>query len=67
MPSTSSARPRTLATAVFVTDPETRESLLLAPGTTVTDPALIDQITHPAAWAPHSRPGLLRRSRTDRQ
>ncbi len=64
MPPASAARPRTLATAVFVTDPESRESLLLTPGTTVTDPAVAEQITHPDAWAPDP-PGQPRRSKTD--
>ncbi|WP_435059409.1 hypothetical protein [Streptomyces sp. bgisy060] len=46
------AASRTLATAVFVTDPKTHETVLLQPGTEVTDPALADQIAHPDAWAP---------------
>ncbi|MEU3046198.1 hypothetical protein ABZ705_06620 [Streptomyces sp. NPDC006984] len=46
------AAARTLATAVFITDPKTHETLLLQPGTEVTDAALADQITHPEAWAP---------------
>jgi hypothetical protein len=64
MPPASSARPRTLAAAVFVTDPETRESLLLTPGTAVTDPAVAEQITHPDAWAPDP-PRQPRRSKAD--
>lgn len=43
---------RTLATAVFVTDPRSHEILLLQPGTEITDRAVADQITHPDAWAP---------------
>ncbi|MEU5093752.1 hypothetical protein [Streptomyces sp. NPDC020996] len=43
---------RTLASAVFVVDPKTHESLLLRPGAEVTDPAIAEQITHPDAWAP---------------
>ncbi|WP_328769401.1 hypothetical protein [Streptomyces sp. NBC_00286] len=43
---------RTLATAVFVTDPKTHETLLLQPGSEVSDPAITEQITHPDAWAP---------------
>lgn len=43
---------RTLAAAVFVTDPTTHETLLLQPGTEITNPAIADQITHPDAWAP---------------
>lgn len=43
---------RILATAVFVTDPESHDTLLLQPGTEVSDPALTDQITHPDAWLP---------------
>ncbi|MGC9540015.1 hypothetical protein [Streptomyces sp. UG1] len=42
---------RTLATAVFVTDPKTHETLLLQGGEQVNDPAIADQITHPDAWA----------------
>ncbi|MFF3060172.1 hypothetical protein [Streptomyces sp. NPDC057909] len=42
---------RTLATAVFVTDPITHETLLVQPGTQITDPAIAEQITHPDAWA----------------
>jgi hypothetical protein len=64
MPPTSSARPRTLATAVFVTNPKSRESLLLVPGTTVTAPALADQITHPDAWLPDP-PRQPRRSKAE--
>lgn len=48
MPATT----RTLATAVFVTDPKTHETLLLAAGTTVADPTVAEQITHPDAWEP---------------
>jgi hypothetical protein len=43
---------RTLATAVFVTDTRTHETLLLLPGTEVSDPAIAEQITHPGAWTP---------------
>lgn len=43
---------RTLATAVYVTDPKTRETLLLQPGTEVSDSAIAEQITHPDAWMP---------------
>ncbi|MFF2566732.1 hypothetical protein [Streptomyces sp. NPDC058084] len=43
---------RTLTTAVFVTDPKTHETLLLRPGTEISDPAIADQITHPDAWVP---------------
>ncbi|WP_438491814.1 hypothetical protein [Streptomyces asiaticus] len=43
---------RTLATAVFVTDPKTHEMVLLQPGTEVSNPAIADQITHPDAWLP---------------
>ncbi|MFF9403473.1 hypothetical protein [Streptomyces sp. NPDC014744] len=46
------AASRTLATAVFITDPKTHETLLLPPGAEVSDPAIADQITHPEAWAP---------------
>ncbi|MEU1119932.1 MULTISPECIES: hypothetical protein [unclassified Streptomyces] len=41
---------RTLAAAVFVTDPTTHETLLLQPSTQITDPAIAEQITHPDAW-----------------
>ncbi|MET8442721.1 hypothetical protein ABZV28_17640 [Streptomyces sp. NPDC004981] len=34
------ATPRTLATTVFITNPKTHQTLLLKPGTEVTDPAL---------------------------
>lgn len=43
---------RTLAAAVFVTDPKTHETLLLQPGAEVGDPEIAEQITHPDAWAP---------------
>ena len=43
---------RTLASTVFVTDPKTHESLVLQPGTEVTDPAIAEQITHQDAWTP---------------
>lgn len=43
---------RALATAVFVTDPKTHETLLLQPGSEVSDPAVAEQITHPDVWAP---------------
>ncbi|OKJ89141.1 hypothetical protein [Streptomyces sp. CB02400] len=43
---------RVLTTAVFVTDPKTHETILLQPGTEVSDPAIADQITHPDAWTP---------------
>ena len=45
-------QPRALATAVFVIDPKTHQTLLLPPGAQVTDPAIEEQITHPDAWAP---------------
>ncbi|MEU8522887.1 hypothetical protein [Streptomyces sp. NPDC048577] len=48
------AASRTLATAVFITDPKTQETVLLQPGTEITDPAIADQITHPDAWAPEA-------------
>ncbi|MEW2300022.1 hypothetical protein AB0958_08575 [Streptomyces sp. NPDC006655] len=48
MPATT----RTLATTVFVTDPTTHETLLLAAGTTVADPTVAEQITHPDVWEP---------------
>lgn len=43
---------RTVATAVFVTDPRTHETLLLRAGAEINDPAIVEQITHPDAWAP---------------
>lgn len=46
------AAARTLAAAVFVTDPKTHETVLLHPGAEVSDPAIAAQITHPGAWAP---------------
>ncbi|MER6076974.1 hypothetical protein [Streptomyces sp. NPDC001833] len=42
----------TLASAVFVTDPRTHETVLLQPGEQVNDPAIAEQITHPDAWTP---------------
>ncbi|MGC9543972.1 hypothetical protein [Streptomyces sp. UG1] len=48
------AATRTLAETVFVTDPKNHETLLLAAGTTVTDPVLAAQITHPEAWMPEA-------------
>ena len=53
---------RTLATAVFVTDPKTHETLLLQPGTEVSDRAISEQITHPDAWEPEE-PRQPRRTR----
>ncbi|CAM5466801.1 hypothetical protein [Streptomyces aurantiogriseus] len=53
---------RILATAVFVSAPKTRETLLLEPGTEVSDPAIAAQITHPDAWLSQTR----RRSRITR-
>ncbi|MFI1563888.1 hypothetical protein ACH4ZX_12645 [Streptomyces sp. NPDC020490] len=46
------AATRTLATAVFLADPKTHETLLLQPGAEVSDPAIAEQITHPDAWVP---------------
>ncbi|MFB7247754.1 hypothetical protein CW362_38765 [Streptomyces populi] len=43
---------RTIATAAFITDPKTHETLLLAAGTTVADPTVAEQITHPDVWEP---------------
>ncbi|WP_328436566.1 hypothetical protein OHA71_03785 [Streptomyces sp. NBC_00444] len=47
---------RTLASAVFVTDPKTRETLLLQPGTEISDPVIAEQITHTAAWVAEPPP-----------
>ncbi|GGL03158.1 hypothetical protein [Streptomyces flaveus] len=58
------AATRTLATAVFVTDPKTRETLLLQPGSEVSDPAITEQITHPDAWAPEP-PRQYRRGKAE--
>ncbi|MER5223825.1 hypothetical protein [Streptomyces flaveus] len=58
------AATRTLATAVFVTDPETHETLLLQPGSEVSDPAIAEQITHPDAWIPEP-PRPPRRAKAD--
>lgn len=41
---------RTLAAAVFVSDPKTHETMLLQPGAEITDSAIAAQITHPDAW-----------------
>lgn len=59
-----SGSPRILAASVFITDPKTHETLLLQPGTEVSDPAFAEQITHPSAWAPRS-PRRPRRVKAD--
>ncbi|MET9970877.1 hypothetical protein ABZZ80_34445 [Streptomyces sp. NPDC006356] len=43
---------RILAETVFVSDPKTHRTLLLEAGTTVDDPTVAEQITHPDAWEP---------------
>ncbi len=58
------AAARTLASAVFVTDPTTHETLLLRPGAEVAEPAIAEQITHPAAWAPEA-PRQPRRAKAE--
>ncbi|WP_425245415.1 hypothetical protein [Streptomyces sp. NEAU-NA10] len=58
------AAARSLAAAVFVTDPKTHQTLLLQPGTEVSDPALAEQITHPGAWAPEA-PRPSRRAKAE--
>ncbi|MDH2389369.1 hypothetical protein QCN29_11305 [Streptomyces sp. HNM0663] len=58
------AAARTLAAAVFVTDPKTHQTLLLQPGAEVSDPAIAEQITHPDAWVPEP-PRPLRRTKTE--
>ncbi|GAA2656883.1 hypothetical protein [Streptomyces vastus] len=55
---------RTLATAVFVTDPKTHETVLLQPGSEVGDPAIAEQITHPDAWVTEP-PRQSRRGRAE--
>ncbi|MEU1701184.1 hypothetical protein [Streptomyces pseudogriseolus] len=55
---------RTLATAIFVTNPKTHETLLLQPGTEVNDTTIAEQITHPDAWAPEP-PRQSRRAKAE--
>ncbi|MFI1176664.1 hypothetical protein [Streptomyces melanogenes] len=42
--------PGMLATAVHILDPVERIPVVLPAGTTVTDPAIIEQITNPRCW-----------------
>ncbi|MBD0741917.1 hypothetical protein [Streptomyces sp. CBMA152] len=42
--------PGVLSTAVHVLDPAERVPVVLLAGTTVMDPALIEQITNPRCW-----------------
>ena len=48
--SVAARSPGVLATAVHVLDPVERVPLVLLAGTTVTSPALIEQITNPRCW-----------------
>ncbi|MGI5401914.1 hypothetical protein ACQEVG_21215 [Streptomyces sp. CA-135486] len=57
---------RTLAVAVFVIDPTTHETVLLQPGTQITDPAIAEQMTHPDVWAPDP-PRQSRRTKAETQ
>lgn len=41
---------RRLAVCVFVTDPDSRDVVILQPGTPVIDARIAEQITHPEAW-----------------
>uniref|UniRef100_A0AAU2V751 Transposase n=1 Tax=Streptomyces sp. NBC_00003 TaxID=2903608 RepID=A0AAU2V751_9ACTN len=41
---------RRLAVCVYVTDPDSRDVVILQPGTPVTDARIAEQITHPEAW-----------------
>ncbi|MFE7565437.1 hypothetical protein ACFU76_00495 [Streptomyces sp. NPDC057539] len=43
---------RRLAETVFVIDPKANGTLVLTAGTEISDPAVIQQITHPDAWEP---------------
>ncbi|MCH0562176.1 hypothetical protein [Streptomyces sp. MUM 2J] len=46
------AAARKLAETVFVNDPKANGTLVLTAGTEISDPAVIQQITHPDAWEP---------------